>query len=325
LVAIASSHELPASEVFEEKTNKTWTVVGGSYAGAVSAWAREKNSDVISASWSSSGVVEAIYNFTAFDQAVAGALSPACEAAIHAVTAAFEQAWEVPASRVAMLALFNTPAADFSQADFAWMLADSAAMGVQYGFKEAMCAYLVPAPADGYLKAFARWTIDHYGADFGSSCYYSTACLSDPSRYNEWYNAKTWVWQCCYQLAYWQASYEGSLRSSVITTDYFMQQCQSAFGPTLPPVDVDAFNARYGGDKPPTTSVTASQGSDDPWRMAGVQAPIDPVTYPEFLATCDGCGHCRDLHASDPSDPASLTQQRESMAAAIVGWIGASA
>ncbi len=33
------------------------------------------------------------------------------------------------------------------------MLADSAAMGAQYGYKLAMCAYLVPQPAD-LLAAF---------------------------------------------------------------------------------------------------------------------------------------------------------------------------
>ena len=72
----------------------------------------------------------------------------------------------------------------------------SAAMGPQYGYKLEMCAYLDPLPADP-LAAFANWTITHYGAAYSSSCYYSTACLSNASRIDEWFNVKPWIWQCC--------------------------------------------------------------------------------------------------------------------------------
>ncbi|RYG50408.1 hypothetical protein EON67_05330 [archaeon] len=242
--------------------DRKWVAIGGSYPGALSAWIREKRPDVIDASWSSSGVVNAVYKFTRFDQLVAQAVGTECANSIRAVTAAMEAAWPNPTARAAMLALFGTPA-DFTQQDFAWMLADSAAMGyvapprracarnrrrvgtrlpvffhfvtctrtcplasahicvrntlyvcvcvrarvcvcaracsAQYGFKDEMCSYLVPQPAN-VLAAFANWTNTHYGATFGASCYYSTACLSDPKRVAEWYDAKTWVWQCCYQL-----------------------------------------------------------------------------------------------------------------------------
>ena len=43
-------------------------VIGGSYPGALSSWFRQKYPDVADISWSSSGVVNAVYNFTAFDQ-----------------------------------------------------------------------------------------------------------------------------------------------------------------------------------------------------------------------------------------------------------------
>ena len=79
----------------------------------------------------------------------------------------------------------------------AWMLADLAAMGPQYGYKTTMCSYLVDSTNDNkkqgitngdddLLTRFAAWTNDHYGTSFGSSCYYSTSCLSDPSRVDEW-------------------------------------------------------------------------------------------------------------------------------------------
>jgi len=45
-----------------------WVSVGGSYPGALSAWIRQKYPEVIHSSWSSSGVVLAMYNFYQFDQ-----------------------------------------------------------------------------------------------------------------------------------------------------------------------------------------------------------------------------------------------------------------
>ena len=61
-----------------------WVSVGGSYPGfillkrffilscigALSAWIRQKYPDYIHSSWSSSGVVSAVYNFYQFDQQV---------------------------------------------------------------------------------------------------------------------------------------------------------------------------------------------------------------------------------------------------------------
>jgi hypothetical protein len=53
----------------------------------------------------------------------------------------------------------------------------------------------VPAPKD-ILAAFAQWTSDHYGPDFGSSCYYYTQCLTDKSYSAQWPNQRTWgEWQ----------------------------------------------------------------------------------------------------------------------------------
>jgi len=71
------------------------------------------------------------------------ALGPACATNIRAVTAAFEAAWDAGgAAKADLLALFHTTE-DFTKGDMAWMLADSAAMGPQYGYKvRHACAFL---------------------------------------------------------------------------------------------------------------------------------------------------------------------------------------
>ena len=59
-----------------------------------------------------------------------------------------------------------------------WMLADSAGMAAQYGHKKKLCDAMLPV-IDPLLQ-FAQFTNIAYGPNFGSSCYYSTVCLSSP-------------------------------------------------------------------------------------------------------------------------------------------------
>lgn len=120
--------------------------------------------------------------------------------------------------------------------------------------------------------------------------------------------------------AYWQVAYPGSLRSKVLTLDYFQNQCSAAFGIPNMFANTTAFNARYGGVTPNATLVFATNGSDDPWQGACVESPISDV-YLEDTAVCDGCGHCKDLHAPAANDPAVITQQRARVFNAIMKWI----
>lgn len=290
-------------------------VIGGSYSGALSAWFRVAYPDLAVASWSSSGVVNAVYNFTAFDHQVLADLPPACGAALEGVTAAFDAAWDAGgATRAALLELFGT-ASYFEKADMAWMLADGAAMAAQYGSKASLCAALVPVTDP--LKQFAAFLVSRYGPSFASNCYYSTACLSDPSMSDQWISADwQWVSQCCRELAYWQVHDDQTYRSAAITLDYYNAQCQASFG-FDPSSSNAAFNAAHGGATPNGTNVVALNGSDDPWQHAAVRRSLSP-SYVEFTATCDGCGHCGDL--SNSANPA-IAVQHAAITDYVTAWL----
>lgn len=178
--------------------HRKWVIVGGSYAGALVSWFTVKHGDKLTATWSSSGVVNAILNFTSFDQTVATAVGPLCSSAIRAVTHAFEDAWDNATTFPALLQQFGVAPGFYTKQDFAWMLADSAAMGPQYGHKDKLCSYLVTGNTTyrtGWdaLVAFSNWTTANYGPAFGASCYYSTACLSNTTYSNQWNDTTTWV------------------------------------------------------------------------------------------------------------------------------------
>ena len=47
-----------------------WVIVGGSYAGGVSAWFRTRYPDLVVGSWASSAVINPILNFTDYDKQI---------------------------------------------------------------------------------------------------------------------------------------------------------------------------------------------------------------------------------------------------------------
>ena len=295
---------------------RKWLIIGGSYAGAMASWARLRYPNIFDAAWSSSGVVEAVFDFTAFDRQIVLDISPDCASALRHITALAESAFDDPAERARMFGLFKAPDT-LSRRDFLWMLADSGAMGPQYGNKDALCAAVLPVGADP-LAQFADWTLEHYGPGFASQCYYSTSCLSDASQAARWANQRPWVWQCCSELAYWQPGYPGSIRSRELTVDYFTEQCQAAFVPGLV-ANTSGFNAVFGGKDSPVTKVVALAGSNDPWQGACVNSsrPSNEVFF--ALATCeDGCAHCCDLAGGSA---APILPLHNLIATKIAGWL----
>lgn len=303
-------------DVIQSSTLK-WLSVGGSYSGALSAWLRLKHPELISASWSSSGVVNAVYNFTAFDHQVLIDVDSDCKNALYSVTAAFDKAWDDVTTRPALLEQFGTPSY-FTKGDMAWMLADAAGMGAQYGGKLSLCSALLPSSDP--LAQFALYIKSRYGPNFGSSCYYSTECLSNSQYIDQWISADyQWVSQCCRELAYWQVHDSWTYRSDAITLDYYNSQCQSAFG-FDPSTTNPAFNERYYNQILNATNIIALEGSDDPWANAGITGSLSP-SYVEFTATCDGCGHCGDLSGSN-NNPA-IAVQHAAISTYVTEWLTA--
>ena len=67
-------------------------------------------------------------------------------------------------------------------------------------------------------------------------------------------------------------------------------------------------------------NVFYSDFSDDPWQEASIQYPL-AEDEPYFLAMCDGCGHCQDLHEPTPNDPEVLKQSRVEFEEYLTKWL----
>lgn len=296
-----------------------WLVVGGSYAGALAVWFKVKYPNAALAVWSSSGVVEAELDFYRYDEHVAAQLSPDCAHSVRVVQEKVEQLWGNETARFSFYDRYGIPH-DVDKGGVAYMLADAVAGAVQYGKKTEMCQHIVPLNGTDPLGQFLNMIKVMYGEGFTSDCGYSTSCMADKCRSDEWGSAYAWVFQCCRELGYFQVSYPGSLRMQAVNLDFFIGQCKRLFGAEVFP-DVFKFNLQWGGKHPPTTNVIALQGSDDPFKEAGVTANVSAL-YVVHIAQCEGCGHCSDLRAPKATDPAPVVMHQTAIRFFLDIWMG---
>jgi len=284
----------------QQKSRRPVINFGGSYSGATSAWFREAYPHVTMAASSSSGVVEALLNFTGFDATVALALGPSCSRNMRALTDIFVrahkvggEAWNDAKRRMRAENLVETPLGDD---DFWYAIADAAQMMDQYGHKKMLCDALETFFENGGEASDDRTVIANYsdlvasfwGESFMGGCFYDSECVRNESSEGM---ARSWRWQKCTQLAYLQPGYAGSLRYEGLTLERLLAQCAYVF-PNIPlPPNTHAFNKVWGGAHPTGTRVFFADYSDDPWRYVSVQRQLSP-SQPYCYLECDGCGHC---------------------------------
>jgi len=320
-----------------------WFAFGGSYPGALASWFRMAYPDKTVGSLSSSGVVNAIFDFAMFDVHIARAIGPQCAEANRAITAAFEQYILARGKKEAYAKGLFGCRPDMLDGDFFYMLADGLAMMVQYSSKSLLCSHITgldyeSASQEAIMENAAAMLRRYWGDDFGVECFYDTACLADPAKFTVGATDRSWRWQKCYELAYLQpAPVPGEvedgqllpkpLRSRLVNMSYMVDQCYAIFGEFNPirgaiELSTSRVNAQFGGPQPKAKKVFYSNFADDPWMEASVMPPRDvDAEQPYEAALCDDCGHCMDLHTPQPSDPKELQNVRARFTKYLDSWL----
>ncbi|KAH3755954.1 serine carboxypeptidase S28 family protein [Pelomyxa schiedti] len=304
-------------EIVNSKYNKTdrnkVVVMGGSYAGMLVSNLRLTYPDIIDVAWSSSGVVDAVFNFTDFDLAVAIGMGQKCAQIMREMSTQIESFLGIPDGNSYVKKIFN--ATGMSDNDFMWMLSDAETLPIQYGHFHNLCDPMMDAFDNGQDIVQAM-------ADVCNSYFYPTYCGTvGPYLYSDqimkqiiiapYSGQRTWWWMVCNELSYAQ-TYPGQLgiRSPRITIDWHKEKCDTVFGTGVWPPDTDAFNAKYGGKNPKTTNVYYLNGSQDPWQWSAIRQSLSD-SCPAWVMTGYDVGHCRDLHLADPvNDPQDVLNAR---------------
>ncbi|KAH7282850.1 hypothetical protein KP509_35G050000 [Ceratopteris richardii] len=298
-----------------------WFVFGISYAGALSAWFQLKFPHLSRGSLASSGVVQAIFNFTAFDEQVSRSAGPACSDALMEITALVEKG--LMENATAVKSMFGAEQLTID-GDFMYFLADAAAIAIQYGNPDILCDPLVAGKLLGQdlLKLYAEYVKEYFINSFGVSIdTYDQEHLKDTEAGIN--SDRQWWYQVCNELAYFQvAPGNNSIRSRLVDAKYHLDLCTNVFQNGMYPA-VDTTNIYYGGVRITGSKIFFTNGSQDPWRHASKQ--FSSPGEPSWLIACHNCGHGTDLrgcpqsplqiegNASSCTDPDAVYKAREAI------------
>uniref|UniRef100_A0AC34F090 Uncharacterized protein n=1 Tax=Panagrolaimus sp. ES5 TaxID=591445 RepID=A0AC34F090_9BILA len=329
-------------------TNPRWITYGGSYSGALSAWARQVYPETIYAAVGSSGPVQAVVDFTGYLDVVYNALNnydPKCAASVHTGFLKINDLIKTDAGRQTLsqsFSLCNPLTSDSNTVNYFYESIIGNYMGiVQYSQDNVadyadtltipqLCKQQTQANKDDIdgVVAVNNWLMQLYGewcldVDYkGYIDYLKTGTAgSDAGDY------RSWVWQTCNEFGFYQSTdstlVTGNFTGADIPVDYYVQQCAAVYDASLNNAtvyaNVDKTNKYYlGQNKYNGTRVSLPNGTNDPWHVLGVLKATNSKNYPVII---DGTSHCADMYAPSSNDKPSLTAARKSVRSHVISWV----
>jgi len=294
-------------------------VVGGSYSGALSSWARLKYPEVIAGALSFSSPVLAANNFYAYDMTTKIALGSECAAAMDKVSDAINSAWSSSEGRDGLQKMFNIchpmDQDATTKALFGFAIVGGVEEVVQYDNPPSLplkpfCQMVLEGdtPIEGYAKAYLT-----YGG-VGNQCTeidFMTSLAStkvDTSAIG----GRMWMWQKFTAFGFYKPLDHKSsvLDIPEVNMEFFSDTVNKAIFGTSGLANTDATNKMYGANFPSSTNVLFINSLLEPWHDLSVTdkkhagANPTPVTY-------TGAGHCAPMLPQTPQDPPSLITARQ--------------
>uniref|UniRef100_A0A7E4URM6 Serine protease K12H4.7 n=1 Tax=Panagrellus redivivus TaxID=6233 RepID=A0A7E4URM6_PANRE len=280
-------------------TSPRWITFGGSYSGALSAWAREKYPDTVYAAVASSGPVQAVVDFTGYLDVVYNALhsyNPKCAESVHKGFLKINSLVTNSQGRDTLTKAFKT-CTDLKNADKNGLYTFYDAIIGNYmgivqngrGYENIpeLCKRQLGAESDfNGVVDVVHWSsqkeciADNYQTVIDN---YKKAVFGTSSG-----DARSWLWQSCNEFGYFQSTDSDlvvhEFTGADIPVDFYVQQCADIFDASL----------------------------DNSTVYANV--------YPILI---DGANHCADMRPPFGSDPPSLTAARKAIRKHVLSWVNA--
>jgi hypothetical protein len=334
--------------------NSPWVLIGGSYPGALAAWTSIIDPGVFWAYHASSAVVEAIYDFYPYFDAVERAIPRNCSTDIKAVIKYVDDIFAAGNEEDIqdLKELFGLGQLDHSD-DFAEQIAtplwDWQGDGGDV-FK--FCDYIETARSSGKVKASSSAGVGLDTALLGYAAWINataakTCSKYDCSNYNndtEWNTPKEldggrqWNWMLCHNpFDWWQVGppeADGNhVVSSLLRPEHFQRTCELMFPTTngFKVGSVEGFTAEHlnmytGGWDADFERVMFINGEFDPWIEATVSAthrPGGPLNSTDKtpIYTIKNGNHVPDMILDDvPEETSVLPKMLDTMRAWLDEW-----
>lgn len=305
-----------------------WVVIGGSYAGAMSAWFRYKYPHLAIGSISSSGVVNAIDEFSGYEKQVVEDIKK-CEFNDSVKLLRNQQEYVdemLYGSKQDELDGFlkDLGAEGMTRIDFPYYFADIPVTWIQKGKRNELCNILAEFKNNGtdvrnQTKEMARearklgHTPDSYRMDK----------LRNETIDHE-SNSRQWYYQVCTTFGWFQIPCEGDpIRSDHMNKTYWEVYCKEMFlGAKLYP-NVNNTNLMMSGlgIENFASNTFFTQGSEDGWKNAGLLGNYsnDRITVREMI--CETCAHCSDLKSTEERKDPAIKEVRDEEIETIARWL----
>ncbi|KAM9270543.1 thymus-specific serine protease [Cariama cristata] len=332
-LADVAAFRLHVMSVWGLSPNHTWVCFGGSYAGALAAWARLKFPHLVSAAVASSAPIRAQVDFAGYNHVVSAALSnptiggsPECLRAVAAAFAALDE--RLRGRRLAGVArdfsCCRPPREPGDRELLAENVADIFAGTVQYnghGRGDSVAA-LCRAMTDGRRGSPYRRLVAVNKAFLrrgGLPCTPSSrrAAVRDLRHPTAGGSRRLWLFQTCTEFGFYPSCRDAACPFSRFQTlRAQLSFCADVFG--IAPARVRAAiaftNAFYGAAHPGTHRILFVNGALDPWHVLSAGGGRSGV----LIA---GASHCADMAPPRPGDPPALKAARQRIAARLAAWL----
>ncbi|XP_004628534.1 thymus-specific serine protease [Octodon degus] len=347
-LADVASARLALSRLFNVTSASAWVCFGGSYAGALAAWARLKLPHLVAAAVASSAPVRATLDFAEYNAVVSRSLasavvggSPECLAAVSAAFAQVERRLRAGgAARAALRSELGACGSLSRPEDRAELLEALQALvggAVQYdgqagaplGVRQ-LCGDLLKGARNGtYPEAYFGLRLAAQVAmhSLGQRCLSSSraqtiAQLRATEPQVSGVGDRQWLYQTCTEFGFYVTCEDPECPFPQLPAlPSHVELCEQVFGLSASSIAraVAQTNTYYGAQAPGTTRVLFVNGDMDPWHVLSVTQASGPSGAALLIP---GASHCADMAPERPSDPMSLRQARQSILQQLQTWLG---
>lgn len=344
-----ASFKVWATTKFVVPSTSKWVTFGGSYPGALSAWARLKFPQHFHASLASSGPVHAIVDFQGYHDVVAASLSTqevggsdyclsrtkdAFAAITNVLNSGDQSQLDSLQSQFCVCGAQATNPLDL--ANFVSSLVDNYDVSVQYDLEEGpkisvemVCSYMnntsYGSALDSAVALFKA--MENIGACAGScamnvSYAASLEELESTEASPTGVGMRQWIFQTCTEFGYYQTCDANTACpfSTFMNLQQDLSICQDVFGLSPDSVKNSVMNTNtwFGSNTTVAPRVVYVDGTIDPWHSLAVIQTLAPES-PAVLI--DGTAHCQDLDPPSDNDPPALVSARKEIANYLSQWL----
>lgn len=305
---------------FSTTENTKVITIGGSYAGALSAWFREKYPHLTVGALGSSAIIDSVIEFPEFDEQVYYSLNKSGAQCPYYVQRLSQYVENQLNSGDAKGFKKQFDAEKLTNEEFLLFWADSLALFVQYGYRTNLCDLLDAAnkTVDTQFNAIKELILK---AELSSAKDYAAYYLSNEEFDTKKSGARQWAWQSCAELGLFNTapSHENSLRSQKLNITFYKNWCENIFGEKIWPRRYIA-NIDRGGKNIKATNLIITNGCEDPWQQTSL-TDSNYFGVKAFNACCENCAHCADLQTPRKDDPWALWWIRQKIKYHFSAWL----